>query len=426
MRRAAVAAAAILTLAACTPSTGVPSPTTARSAPCRDLEPTVAAHPDPASAARALSTLTTFAAVAWNPSAPSAKRSTLTGGLFINFRPTWDGTNDAATNTNIQTIGNSDAETGNAPRHDPLTDLVILRGIDALLSTGVHNPGLDQLRCQLQPVTEAEFATYGVGRGWIYHELVDLSLLDSNGPWSNHARTFADLLAKQFADGIDPNSNFRPDWIAQSAAALTDAGNRFNQPGWTSTGHRLALDLCRTTADPRTGFFPGQAHPSPTGPATVVDPMVKVGSQAQLVDALLTVYDDTHDQEILAAVKKNLTSLQSPHIGIADTENGGWFYAVNVDGTGVRDSYKETRQAWLVGLFRHAAGNGLIPAELGEKLASIVREQMYQPDSRGYVYRVQGDWAPYVTIQHGRRVTENWVSSEATGIAVHALLGPLT
>jgi hypothetical protein len=369
--------------------------------------------------------LTTYAAVAWNPVAPPAKPSTLTGGLFVNFRPSWDGTNDAASNTNIQTIGDSDADSGTAPRHDPLTDLIILRDVDALLSTGVQDPALSRLRCQLQPVTEAEFATYGVERGWVYNQLVDLSLLDPNGPWSAQAKTFAILLADRFAGGIDPDSDFRPDWIAQSAAALTDAGARFNRPEWTSTGHQLALQLCRTAADPVTGFFPGQAHPSPTGPAVVVDPLVKVGSQAQLVEGLLTVYDDTLDKEILAAVTRNLASLQSPHIGIADADNGGWFYALNVDGTSVRKNYKETRQAWLVPLFRHAADLGLVNAGVAEKLATTVREQMYQPDSRGYVYRVRDDWTSYVTSQDDRRIVENWVSSEATGIAVQALLGPL-
>ncbi len=414
-------------LVGCTSSTGSDaSPGLERAGSCRALRPTASAHPDPASATRVLTTLIGFSAVAWNQDAPAARPSTLTGGLFINFRPSFDGTHDAAGNTNIRTIGDSDADAGNAPRHDPLTDLVILRDIDALLSTGVTDNRLDSLRCQLQPVTEAEFDNYGVERGWVYNELTDLSALDPDGPWASRARTFATMLGTRFADGIDPAKDFRPDWIATSAAALTDAGRRFGQPQWTATGHQLALALCRTSANASTGLFPSQAHLAPSGPATVVDPLVKIGSQAQLVDALLSVFDATGDQEILGVVRRNLATLQSPTVGVADQIDGGWFYAVDVDGTGVRPNYKETRQAWLVPMFRHAAQNGLAAASVSADLATIVREQLYQPDSRGYVYRVRQDWTPYVTTQDGQRIEEIWVSSEATGIAAHALLGPLT
>ncbi len=370
--------------------------------------------------------LSTFAAVGWNPTAPPVRPSTLTGGLFVNYRTTWNGKDDSAGNTNVTTLGESDADNGRVARHDPLTDLALLRNIDALESTGYQNPEVDQLRCRLQPVVEAEFATYGVVRGWVYNDLVDLSHLDSAGPWAISAKTFATLLAKRFADGISPGSSFRPDWIAESAAALTDAGQRFGQPGWTAIGHALAQQLISTCADPVTGFFSGAAELSGAGPATVNDPLVKVGSQAQLVDALLDVYDDTHDEKVLSAVRKNLTALQSAKIGVVDTVNGGWFYAVNANGTGVRTSYKETRQAWLLPLFRHAARERLLPSPVVNTMATIVRQNLYQTNSRGYVYRVRPDWTPFVSTQGGKRVEENWVSSEATGIALQALLGPLT
>lgn len=430
LRRILPAGLVLLVLTACGSIgggfSGTGSPATTAVPGCRALTPLVAATPDPPSAARVRDTLSRYAALAWNPDAPPVRPSTLTGGLFVNYRPSWNGADDAAAQTNIRTAGDSDAEAGDSPRHDPLTDLVILRNIDALLTTGYTDDGLDALRCRLQPVTEAEFATYGVERGWVYRELIDLSQLDSAGPWSGFARTYAGLLAERFAAGIDPAADFRPDWVAESAAALTDAGQRFDEPRWATIGHRLAAELCRTTAHPATGLFPAHARLSASGPATVVDPLVKVGSQAQLLEALLAVVDDTDDQQILAAAGRGLESLLSPALGVQDAVNGGWFYALDVDGTAVRKNYKETRQAWLVALFRRAADHGLVAPEVTDEMVTVVREQFYQPDSRGFVYRVRADWSPYTsTTDDGGRLEENWVSSEATGIALHALLGPL-
>ena len=426
-RRGFAMSAALLIVAGCSEPQAVqqgqgPPP----SGECRAPAPTVAPHPDQASADRAVGVLTGFAGLAWNPTAPAVRPSTLSGGLFVNYRPTWDGADDPGDQTNVMTTGRSDEDAGAEPRHDPLTDLIILRNLDALLATGVRDPALETLRCRLQPITEAEFVSYGVERGWVYGELVDLSLLDPDGPWSEYARTFATLLDRKFAGGIDPTAEFRPDWLAQSAAALVDAGQRFDQPRWTASGRTLALALCRVAANPETGLFGGRMGPTVAGVAATADPLVKVGSQAQLFDGLLRVWEFTGDEEILAAVRRGLDSLLSPAIGLRDEKNGGWFYAVDADGTGVRENYKETRQAWLVPLFERASRHDLVPAGLADSMRGVVRDRLFQPDSRGYVYRVRDDWMPYSSTQEEQTVVENWVSSEATGIAVHALLGPLT
>jgi hypothetical protein len=403
---------------------------------CRALHSQVAPHPDAVSLERIATVLSDFSAVAWNPTAPAIRPSTFAGGLFVNFRPTWNGKDSASVNTNITTTGQSDAESGLEARHDPLTDLAILRDIDAYLATGAGsagagNKGANALRCKLQPVVEAEFIDYGVARGWVYQQLVDLSLLDIDGPWAADARRLAARLAQVFSDvsklGTTTRSaQFRPDWVAESAAALTDAGKRFSRPQWTRLGTALARTLVLLTPDAHTGLFPGQGLLNASGAVEIADPLVKVGSQAQILDALLSVYDVSHDSAVIAAVRKAMLTLQSPAVGIADATHGGWFYALNVDGTHVRTAYKETRQAWMVPLLRHTVQDlGAQPASVVAALAEV-RDLLYQKPSKGYVYRVASDWAPYVSTQKGERVEENWATSEATGIALNALLGPLT
>jgi len=431
MRRVGLAVAMIPLLAACAVSShsGTPVSPTRDGIPerCRGLAPTAAAHPEPSSEARIKTVLAAYSVLAWNPSAPPVRPSTLSGGLFVNYRPSWDGSRDVAGNTNVRTSGDSDAQAGGSPRHDPLTDLTMLRTIDTVLGIGGSSDSdLDRLRCQLQPVTEAEFANYGVERGWVYGQLIDLSRLDPAGPWLVDARTFANTLARRFRAGLDAMPSFRPDWIAESAAALTDAGSRFQQPSWTKIGRTLALRLCVLSADRATGLFPGQAHSSGGDRATVDDPLVKIGSQAQLLDALLSVYDAEHDRPLLSAVRTAVASIRSPTIGLADTVHGGWYYAVDMDGKGLRTSYKETRQAWLLSMFRHAAAAGLVSSQLIGPMTATIRDSLYQPDSHGYVYRVRPDWTPFAATQNGKRIEENWLSSEATGIALQALLGPLS
>jgi hypothetical protein len=386
----------------------------------------VAAHPSTASAIRIETVMTSFAAKAWNPAAPAARPSRLTGGLFVNYRAEWDGTSDVAANTNIRTGGDSDAQAEVSARHDPLTDLSILRNLDAMLSAGIRNTELDRLRCRLQPVTAAEFSDYGPARGWVYEALADLADLDPAGPWSVAARRYAETLADDYRSGLPNGSRgVRPDWVAECAAALVDAGARYAETAWTTTGHDLAHQLVELGANSATGLFPGQLDLDPNGVAVVKDPLVKVGSQAQLLDALLTVGRKTQDHELIRAVQTGLASLFSPTIGVLDRVRGGWFYAVDADGTQVRTDYKETRQAWLVPLFQDAAEVGVLDVKYANQQLGIVRDRLYQTHSGGYVYRVAPSFAPFASSQDGTYTQEDWISSEATGIAIQALLGPL-
>lgn len=405
------------------------SPQTGCSTPASTVRPTVS---DPATRARLASVLDSFARRAWNPDAPAVRPSTLTGGLYINYRPTFDGRTDAAAQTNVATDGLSDDDAQRAARHDPLTDLAVLRDIDAAAAAGIRTAATERLRCLLQPVVSAEFADYGPARGAVYSQLTDLAGLDPEGPWQQEAHRFARTLAATFSDPVllgrtQSKSQVRPDWVAESAAALVDAGSRFDVPDWTALGRQLADALIAATANPRTGLFPGQVQVDAAGTATVTDPLVRAGAHAQLLDGLLSVAERTGDARARDAVARGLAAMDSPQIGLVDTAHGGWFFAVDVTGGDVRTAYKETRSAWMLPLLAHAQQAGLpVPTGSAQATARLVRDAMYSPSSGGYVYRLEPDWTVYRDPGRSAPVAENWVTAEATGIAVDVLLGDLS
>lgn|GEM_PF-4848652 len=370
---------------------------------------------------------------AWNPAAPLAKGQRTIGGVFVNWRPDWDGHSAVAANTNIGTTGVSDAAAGAASRHDPLDDLLILRVLDTYLATGAHSAPMDQLRCELSPIVAQEFARYGVDRAWIYGQLIALGQLDSGGAWLSDARDYADLLARSYIDPIagaerDPRTGaYRSDNAAEVAGALADAGHRFGRPDWLSIAAKAAAYLVTRAANPVTGLFPGTLTVTTGGTQDVVgDPLVKVGSQAQLLDALLSVYDQTGDHSLLTAVQRAAVSLDSPAIGLADPRAGGYFYAADASGTRIRTSYKETRQAWMLPLWRHLVRDGVTGAGQVSALDAFVRDGLFRAGGDGFAYRVAPDLSTFVSNGNDTTVREDFISTEATGIAVVALLGPLS
>ena len=453
-----VTAVALLATAGCSspsdggrsPSSGAPAPTSVSSvstppapgsaagaAACTTLRPQARPHPDGRAAGRAATVVAAVAARGWNAEAPVEEDGAPPGGMYVNWRSRWDGVTDPAANTNVRTDGRSDAVAKVDARHDPLNDLITLRNLDAYLATGASSAQTQRqaqtLRCRLHPVVAAEFADYGVYRGWVYFQLVDLSRLDPDGPWAASAQRLAGTLAGRFVDPVSHgvvdrrHGTYATDDAAQSVAALLDAGPRFGRADWTAAGAAAATRLVQAAPDAATGLFPDSMTSVPSAPRdTPKDTQARAGVQAQVLDGLLTAYDVGHDPAVLAAARRLATSLLDPAVGLADAAHGGFFFAVELDRGTVRGAYKESRQAWLLPALNHLLrSDPQAPTgarEAAAAMADVVADRLYRPADGGYVYRVAPDWSPY---RHDA-VVEDWVSTEATGIALQALLGPLS
>jgi hypothetical protein len=366
---------------------------------------------------------------AFNPAAPPTKGSALGGGLFVNWRGTWDGDlTTASDNTNVQTSGVSDDQTGATPRHDPVTDLMYLRNLRAYMATYPSDHAFDQDAARMEPIVRAEFAGYTYYRSWIYFQMRDLDRFEPGTGWDRMAHAFADAVNRGFytpAEGtvVDrSHSNYRTDFAAESAAVFADAGARYGEPQLTAAARSTTEHLLAHAQDPRTHLYPLQMGYAGGGD-TVQQAQIKVGEQAQLLDSLLTVYDHLRDPRILTAVSQAVDELYSPQLGLWDARNGGFFFSVDADGQGLQTAYKESRQAWVLALLRHLDTEVGGQAQRITAMTSVVVDDLYQKGLDGYVYRLSPTFAVFHTGNGPNHTTvdEDFVTSEAMGIAGNVL-----
>ena len=367
----------------------------------------------------------------FNPAAPPPKTSTLSGGVFINWRGSWDGDlSTASENTNIQTSGLSDEQAGADPRHDPVTDLLYLRALLAYAAAHPADHSFDGDRGRIEPIVRAEFSGYTFYRGWLYFEFRDLDRLEPGRGWDAIAHAFASAVYSHFYDQgagtiIDKShGTYRTDWSVEAGAMLLDAGRRYGQPSWSSAGRSTIDHVLANARDPHTHLFP-LVMTARSGGDTVQQGQLKLGSEAQLLDALLTAYEITGDGAELHAVQDAVNELYAPALGLWDSKHGGFFFSVQADGSLLQSGYKESRQAWMLPLLEHLdrLDRGHWTSRADEMLA-VVRDSLWQPAVHGYVYRLRPDFTLYQNHNGGITVTEDFVTTEAMGIAAQALQGP--
>jgi hypothetical protein len=420
-----MAAAAMMTLAAaCTH--------TAHSSPAIVIPRGSSATSQSATAARVRDILLDMNDNAFNPQAPPVSGTRQAGGLFINWRGTWPGDfATAAANTNIQESGVSDQQAGSAPRHDPLTDLTYLVSLSAYQAVYPHDHEFAPDVTRMEPIVRQEYANVGYYRCWVYFQLRDLGELRPSQDWDAMAVRFAAGVYRHYYNSragvvADPRHEgvYRTDYAAECGAMLIDAGQREHEAAWVSAGNSTLAHLIKRAQNARTGLFPMQVKIGAAGD-TVTKAQLTMGEEAQLLNSLLDAFDLTGDESYLGAAAWAVNTLFSPGSGLWDTINGGFFFAVNADGQAVNSSYKETRQAWMLPLLQHLArieGGGAWTGREQEML-TVVRDKLWQPDLHGYPYRESPGFAVYRS-DNGpghMRVLENWVTSEAMGIACESM-----
>jgi hypothetical protein len=420
---------AITLVAACTHQTPQPRPT-----PLHSTSPALghAGPPEPATAARVLDILRQMNANAFNPQAPPAKGASRPGGLFVNWRGTWQGNPaTAAANTNIQSSGLSDQQAGSKPRHDPLTDLVYLVNLDAYLTSHPDERDFTADAARVEPIVHQEYANAGYYRCWVYFQLRDLGQLEPGQGWDDIADHLAAGVYRHYYNSqagaiADPRHGgiYRTDFAAECGAMLIDIGSRQHNAAWTEAGNAALGHLLARAQNPETHLFPLQMMLGQTKD-TVVQAQVKMGEEAQLLNAFLDAYDLTGNKDYLNAAVQGVDSLYSPAIGLWDRVHGGFFYSVDANGSHLRAAYKETRQAWMLLLLQHLdriEGGGEWTQKEHEMLA-VVRDKLWQQRIGGYPYREGPGFVLYQSSDGpgNAYVVEDWVTSEAMGIACESL-----
>jgi hypothetical protein len=387
---------------------------------------------EPVTAVRIRDILEDMDADAFNPQAPPVSGASGPGGLFINWRGSWQGDlATAAANTDFQDNGLSDEHADTAASHDPLTDLTYLVSLYAYQAIYPRDREFALDATRMEPIVKQEYANDTYYRCWVYPQLRDLGELQPSQGWDAMAVRFAASIYRSYyysqAGAIaDPqhDGTYRTDYAAECGAMLIDAGKWQHNAVWVSAGNAALAHLLQRAQNPQTHLFPLQMKLGSTKD-TVVQAQLTMGEEAQLLNAFLDAFDLTGNKSYLNAVVEAVNSLYSPAIGLWDTVNGGFFFSVDADGQDLDAVYKESRQGWMLPLLQHLAkieGDGIWLSREQEML-TIVADKLWQPSIHGYPYRETPSFAVYQSHNGpGRtRVVEDWVTSEAMGIACESL-----
>lgn len=374
------------------------------------------------------------------------------GGLWINWRY---GTQPLQTNLNGS--GEPDDASDGAPvRHDRLTDL---RYLHNLWQYAHLHPGDTRFADEISRYTaivKAEFSPAHDDRGWLYDEFIDLYQLSGDSAYRDAARQLADYFAtvlvkpgigavyKTSAD--QPSGYYRVDLALEVGCALIQAGTVFGRPDWASAGQRVVqfvydhayVAAYHTFLSQMSHVLlpDGTANPNETievgtfEHTTIQGGQVRAGASAQIILSLLHTAQVTHDARYLARATDLLDPLtaQSNTLGLWDARNLGYYSQVIFPGATIHSpgvpkanqGKKESgRQLQMLEAFRVA---NTLTNDRYQQMQALMEQvtlgKAYYPAGHGYVFEESATWQ--ILTLHGGQ-PEDWVTTEAMGIALEAL-----
>ncbi len=373
------------------------------------------------------------------------------GGLWVNWRY---GTHPLQTNMNGS--GVPDNVDLNPPRHDPLTDIRYLRALWLYKSLHPKDTQFDSQIARYTSIVKYEFAIPQNERGWLYDLFINLYQLSNDGFYKQTAYSLAKYFYTQLyqpASGAiyktsaeHPHGFSRVDLELETGSALIQAGTVFHEPAWKSAGQRVVQTVYTTAYLQHYHVFlsqidnvllpDGSLNPNPSifrgkyGNTRIEGGSVRLGEVALEALSLLHVFIITHDQVFLDHALDILTPLTIDQnlLGLWDTRQQGYFEAATFRGPDfqhpgtpeINRKRKESgRQIQMLEAFRVA--NSLTHdryQSMQDALLAVTTQKAYYATGYGFLYEETADWQP-VRAKNGQ--LEDWVTSEAIGIALESL-----
>jgi hypothetical protein len=372
------------------------------------------------------------------------------GGLWINWRY---GAKPPQTNFK----GSGETDRPDEPlRHDVLTDFRYLHNLYLWKDQHPADHEFDSDLKLFRDIVGREFAGTKNERGWIYDELIDMYRLSKDDFFRQTARSLAEAYATSMAKSpvaffykvsqAHPHGYYRVDLVLESGCALIQAGREFHEPSWESKG-RAAVDFVYSHAylpQYRTFLFimddllraDGTINPDETiyrdgsGRYLIDGGVVRMGSLGQMATSLLHAYMASGDKLYLSRATDLLDSLMPEEntLGLWDQKNLGYYNSAVFAGPSIHDpgvprvnkSKKESgRQAHMLEAVEVA--NALTAGRyrvLQGAMTTVVTTRAYYPPGHGILYEQAADWS-LLPLKSGG--SEDWVTSEAMGIALEAL-----
>ncbi len=306
------------------------------------------------------------------------------GGLWINWRY---GTQPLQ--TNFDDAGNAHGSSV-PPRQDRLVDLRYVHTLWLYKRQHLDDVQFDGELMKYTNIVKHEFTNHPDERGWVFDTLVDLYRL-SHDAFYKHA--------------------------VQAEVVFLD------------TQHYVLLQSGKL--NPTETFFRGKD----LGGHLINGGRVSVGQAAQEILSLLHAYESTRDETLLDKVQELLAPLRAkPNaLGLWDMHHLGYYAALTFPsktiahpGTPVlsKKTKEGGQQLLMLEAFQVAdtlAGGTYSSMVLAMEQVAVNRA--YYAAGHGYLDQETADWKPLV-LQTGANAGEakDWVTTEAMGIALEALL----
>lgn len=377
------------------------------------------------------------------------------GQLWINWRPQ---SNPLTTNWNNTPAPECTVTSGTPqcvaypPRTDRLTDLRYLHNLALYRQQQPQDRRFDAQYNRWLAIVKRLWARPRDPRGWTYELLVDISRLTGDPFFASvaadqaryyHTSVFHSACrCLYFVDSQHPNGYYRPVDTIEEAAALAEEGARSGNQTYIQEA-RDALRFILDHGYLRTWHaFPfawdnvlrpdGSVNDNPTFAKGLANPgpEVRVIWLAQEAQTLLHATRATSDPSFAKLATEMLDAL-TPEVntlGLWDSVHGGYCEKVTFTGSSLAApgqpvlgcSKKEAGRQLVVLDAVHVAstlGLGTGYADLERRMTALAVGPDYDAAGHGYVYEVARDYRPYNN--HG--IPEDWVTSEANGIALEAL-----
>jgi hypothetical protein len=377
------------------------------------------------------------------------------GALWINWRT---GSDPLATNWNNTPAAECAVRSGVAqcinapPRTDRLTDL---RYLHALALYHNQHPGDARYDAQLARwagVVKAAWAGAHDERGWTYDALVDLTRLTGDQWYVTTAAGQAKFYSTTvfhaschclyYTTPQHPQGYYRPVDTVEEAAALASEGARTGNQAYVQQGHE-ALQFVLDHGYLRTWHtFPfawdnvlntdGSVNPNELFAGGLANGGAEVraiwsAQEAQTLFHAARVTGDSLYLNLGMELLDALTPAQNT-LGLWDTTYSGYCEKVTFSGTSYSNpgtpliacTKKEAgRQLVVLDAARvgQTVGAGSRYDDLIQRMTALAIGRDYNAAGRGYVYEVARDYSQYSN--HGS--PEDWVTTEADGIAMEAL-----
>jgi hypothetical protein len=367
--------------------------------------------------------LNTMRMYGWNPQAET--KGQVTGGLYVN----WQMNNPH--HTNALKEGSDDAT---AAKHDPQTDLYYLNALAEYKTLHPQDQAFDGELNKMVALITREYAHYNLPKGWLYFYILRDGLLLHDEALVNAAHMIAGNYYHHWYDpGLDLLYNrshspgvLTPEQSMMAGAALIDAGVRWHDSTWVQAGRATLANVTQYGMNAVSHLFYEDMAVGQNGTLQVTNPQAKPPTQGAIAEALVKAYTDTHDQAYLHEAQQVLSGLFNSDL--VDRQNGGLYFAKDLQSGQINKRYKETRAHIRVLVALVAYNNALRslhkPPQFQDEeqeMLTLLTKRFYQEQYHGYFYRMTPDYQIYTSARGSGIGYENFFTTEAMGSALDAL-----